>query len=146
MSWGPRKRISSMAVAVHPPPAAPWIRRALTVSRTALRTCRAIVSLASFMSSLAGVHPLGGSGIALEDGLLCADKLVQLCKPPAGSAAAAPMNLKRRIGIDVSDLEQGRLRFADDDFWLQFWWFTPRPKVEIYSSSAIGLPTASSPI
>src|SRR5215813_14158087 len=49
MSCAPRKRISSMPFSVHPPPAEPWIRRALTVSRTALRTCRAIVSLASFI-------------------------------------------------------------------------------------------------
>src|SRR5215813_2635306 len=33
MSCDPRKRISSMAFSVHPPPAEPWIRRALTRSR-----------------------------------------------------------------------------------------------------------------
>src|SRR5262250_2948112 len=49
MSCDPRKRIWSMAFSVHPPPAEPWIRRALTVSRTALGTCRAIVSLASLI-------------------------------------------------------------------------------------------------
>ena len=49
MPWDPRKRIWSMAVSGQPRPAAPWIRRALTVSRTAFRTCRAIVSLASLI-------------------------------------------------------------------------------------------------
>ena len=44
-----------MPFSVHPPPAEPWIRRALTVSRTALRTCRAIVSLASVIGSQAPV-------------------------------------------------------------------------------------------
>src|SRR5215475_5188132 len=38
-----------MPSSLHPPPAEPWIRRALTVSRTAFRTCRAIVSLASVL-------------------------------------------------------------------------------------------------
>src|SRR5262249_12892502 len=51
LSWDPRKRIWSMPASVHPPPAEPWIRRALTVSRTALRTCRAIVSLALLIVS-----------------------------------------------------------------------------------------------
>src|SRR5215467_6531192 len=51
MSWDPRKRTWSMSFSVHPPPAEPWIRRALTVSRTAFRTCRAIVSLASVIGS-----------------------------------------------------------------------------------------------
>src|SRR5262249_56141403 len=55
LSWDPRKRIWSMPASVHPPPAEPWIRRALTVSRTALRTCRAIVSLASRIGSQAPV-------------------------------------------------------------------------------------------
>src|SRR5262245_48721258 len=44
-----------MAFSVHPPPAQPWIRHALTISRTALRTCRAIVSLASVIGSQVSV-------------------------------------------------------------------------------------------
>src|SRR5262249_17182100 len=51
MSCDPRKRIWSIPFSVHPPSAEPWIRRALTVSRTASRTCRAIVSLASLIGS-----------------------------------------------------------------------------------------------